>query len=298
LNVILVGPFVGELFWEIFRFVPYINYLRFVKFKNEDIKFIVYTRRDRFDLYGMVADLFVSLDLNEHENHFFANCFRLDGFSDVEYYYLINKFKKTYHKKYNIIDHIYPDIKRFTTRWQFPKNKMIFEYYPRKENKKILEKYLDIGNKKIITISPRYRNGLKRNWKYWNEFFDLIADDKKLNEKFFFIICGKYPDYIPDKKNRFFDINNIPITNEISTIGLTTECIKKSILTIGSQSGIPNLSLLLKTPVFSWGNEEKQHTIEYNIKKTKVHFLKDPNFDLDYKIIFEKIKIILSEYDD
>ncbi len=289
---------VGELFWEFFRFAPHVFYKKVVEYKDEHPKLIVLTRPDRFDIYGKYADIFIPLDIIGDNQQYIQNSFRLDNFPIDQYNQFENMIYKSFKDMYEILEVIKPDVSKakFSDKQQFDSNKMLYDFNPRSPNIIEVDQYIT-KRAKVVTLAPRFRSNMKRNWIYWQEFYDMIYESG-LTSKFDFVICGKYPDYIPDKKNRFFDINNIPITNEISTIGPTTECIKKSILTIGSQLGIPNLSLLLKTPVFSSGNEEKQQNIEYNIKKTKVHFLKDPNFDLDYKIIFEKIKIILSEYDD
>ena len=122
----------------------------------------------------------------------------------------------------------------------------------------------------------------------------MIYDDKELVKNFNFIICGKEPEYIKDEKNRFFDINTIPIDNKISLIGLTIEIIKKSILTVSSQSALPTLSLLLKIPVLEWGHEKSYHTKTYNPFKTKIDFLDDRKYNISSKIIFKKIKEIIN----
>jgi hypothetical protein len=64
-----------------------------------------------------------------------------------------------------------------------------------------------------------------------------------------FILCGKEGEYIKDERNRFLDINNIQLNDNTSLIGILLSLMDKSILTIGSQSAIPNLSLLKKIKV-------------------------------------------------
>jgi len=121
----------------------------------------------------------------------------------------------------------------------------------------------------------------------------MIYKDDHLTKKYNFIICGKKPDYVPDKKNRFCDINNIPLTDDMSLIGLTIESINKSILTVGSQSGIPNMSMMMGVEVLEWGHQRALHTKTYNTKKTHVHFLDDLKYKLEPIRVFEKMKRIL-----
>ena len=51
-NVVLMGPFVGEFYWEAGRFDPMLPSMRTKEFKNRDVQYIIFTRFERFDLYG------------------------------------------------------------------------------------------------------------------------------------------------------------------------------------------------------------------------------------------------------
>jgi hypothetical protein len=293
-NAILIGPFIGELGWESLRFAPHFLWLKLVKYIDKDVKFIVMTREDRFDLYGSYADIFVPLRIPGDGIKYTANCFKLENFNISNYMELVNKFYNKYSSRYNILEHIYPKIEKtlFAQRGQFQRGQRNYSFLPRKNNKETLEDYIkDYGNikNKYVVIAPRFRKNLRRNWNGWKELYDII-EYSNLKEKINFIICGKEPDYIPDNKNRFIDINNIKIGVGGSTIGLTIEAIRKSYLTIGSQSGIPNLSLILKTPVLEWGHQKKLHSEVYNILKTKVIFLDDLKYKLPPEIIFNNMK--------
>jgi len=282
----------GELYWEIGRFAPYIIYK---KKQQPDTKFIIASREDRLDIYGGLADVFIPLRI-PNENIYIQDCFRLNNYPDREYHNLIKNIEEQFKDRYEIIENIYPKIdgKNFCDKSQFKPSKMIYEYTPRERNKEVISEQI-ISNKKIVIIAPRFRKGLKRNWNHWNTLYDLIYSNENLMNRFEFVICGKKPDYIPDEKNRFIDINNFPKDKEISLIGLTIELIKKSVLTIGSQSGIPNISLLLGTPVLEWGNQKQLHTISYNILNTQVTFLDDMKFDLSPEIIIKNMEKLLRE---
>ena len=51
-DAVLLGPFVGELYWEVGRFAPLLPKMINKEYKKKDVTYIVLTRRERFDLYG------------------------------------------------------------------------------------------------------------------------------------------------------------------------------------------------------------------------------------------------------
>ena len=294
-KAILFGPCISELAWEFMRFSPLVPYY-YKKYSKQNVKFIVMTRPDRFDMYGQYADILVPLRIDGDGTKYKPDCFRMIGFSNDEYKKLVKRFNKQYKKRFNIITHIYPQLenKKYAQKQQFPKNKMKYKWKPRNDNNQVIESYIKDHEKPLVVLAPRYRKGLKRNWPYWKEFYNLVYDSG-LMEKYNFIICGKKPDYIPDNKKRFYDINYIPITNDISIIGLTIKCIQQAILTVGSQSGIPNISMMIGTEVLEWGHQRDLHTKVYNVKKTPINFIDDMHYKLEPKIIFDKMVEILNK---
>ncbi len=295
-DAILFGPFVGELWWEIFRFAAMLPFYKLSKYKDKDIKYIVYTRPDRFDIYGAFADILVPLEIKDEKDKYYSDCYKLRKFPDSEYYNLAEDFNKYYKTKYNILEHVFPDIsrKRFLAKNQFNTKHMIFKVKPRKDNIKIVNKIIS-NNKPIILLASRYRKFLRRNWNGWEDLFNMIYSDSWLMDTFNFVICGKSPDYIPDPKNRFYDINYFPTTTNTSTIGFLYALMLKenTILTVGSQSGIPNISMLFKVEVLEWGHQKELHTKSYNIFNTKVNFLEDNKYNLPAKKIFNTMVDIL-----
>jgi hypothetical protein len=283
---------VGEMFWEFGRFVPHFIWKRLDQYKGrKNIDFIVLTKPENFDMYGNYANILVPFRLNN--SLYKPNCFRLDNMTNVEYLSIIDLFKKQFQDRYNILEVVYPNIvgKNYMNKKQYLETQKNYNYSPRGSNKEIINSYL--SKKQTVTLSPRYREGFKRNWNYWNELYDLIYSNKQLIEKYNFVICGKPLEYIPDKQNRFLDINNFEKTQNTSLIGLTMECIKKSILTIGSQSAIPNISLLFGVHALEWGHQKHLHTVTYNIRKTKVTFLDDPNYNIQPEKVYNEILKIL-----
>jgi len=274
---------VGELYWELARFVPYVIWRK----KNEpDVDLIVMTREDRFDLYGEYATKLIPVKFDGDCVTKKAECFRLNGFSNVEYLKLISEQYKELVSQYDEVERIFPKLDFFAQTGQFDKTKYSYDYKPRVENKNVIDSR--VFEKSVVVIAPRYREGLQRNWVYWREFFELL----KREDGFEFVLCGKEPEYVKDED--LFDINEIVVQDNTSLVGYTIEMIRRAVLVVGSQSAIPSLSLLLGTPVLQWGhNRVNLMTDEYNPMKTKCVFLDDHKYSRDAGFIFsEMVKIL------
>jgi len=277
-NAILCSH-LGELGWEILRFCPYIIWNKSKKYKN-NVKLIIHTRQDRYDLYGSYADIFEPLILPPELK---ADCFGVKGFKNNKYSAILKEVHNKYKNRYEIKEHIYPILKnnQFQRKDQFHQNKMIYDFNPRPKNIELVNTWIPNDNP-VVVLAPRYRDGFARNWPHWIELYDLIYNDSYLINNFTFVLCGKDPEYIPDPECRFHDINLFEQTEDTSLIGITLAVLKKALLTVGSQSGIPNLSNLVGTPTLQWGHEQWQHEKTYNIKKTPTSFLKVGNNRSNY----------------
>jgi len=296
-KAVLFGPFVGEMFWEYGRFASHFIWKRKVQYKDKpDIKFIVFTRPDRFDMYGKYANILVPLKISGDFEKYKGDCYRLINFPFQKYQDLCYIFQEKYKEKYKIVEHVYPNLKgkNFAKKNQYPLNQMVFnDFRPRKDNKLIVDKTIP-DDKPLVVLAPRYRGDFRRNWPYWDKLYKLISKNNIMNN-YNFVICGKAPEYIPDDHNRFFDINHFETTENTSLIGFTIECMKRAHLTIGSQSAIPNISLLHRVPVLEWGHQKTLHTKTYNIFNTKVKFLEDPKYKIDPEEVFDNILKILKQ---
>jgi hypothetical protein len=291
-NAILFGPFVGEMYWEAGRFAPMLPYYKIKKYKKQNPKFIVLTREERFDLYGKYADIFVPLRIDGDYDKLQPNCFRLNNYSISEYNQLTMKFSEKYKQKYKVLEHVVPDVnkKRFLNKNQFPTKFMLFKYKPRSENYEIVNEYLPNDGKPLVVLAPRFRKGFKRNWRKWPEFYNTLVADKKLMNNFNFIICGKKGEYIPDSKHRFYDMNDITPGKKSSLIGLLLVILEKSVFTFGSQSAIPNISLLYNVEVLEFGCQKNLHTKTYNHKNTPITFIENKKYNIEVPVIFKLFK--------
>ncbi len=294
-NVVLMGPFVGEFYWETARFAPMLPAMRARQYKNKDVKYIILTRCDRFDLYGKYADILVPLKIEGDYTEKMPECFRLIGFGPGQVEELAKEFYNKYKDKYNIIRHVYPNVKKgkFVNKNQFPQKLMLYKYSPRDENYTLVDQFLPKNGKPNVVLAPRFRKGFKRNWNHWKEFYDLLSVDKQLMNKFNFIICGKPGEYIPDNKNRFLDMNKIPETNSSSLVGKLLVILENSFLVFGSQSAIPNIALLHGVEVLEFGCQKRLHTVTYNVKNTPITFIENRGYNIQPRTIFKKFKNIL-----
>lgn len=271
----------GELGWEIMRFSGVIH-----KIKNDFPKkhIVVCSRQDRYDLYHNVADEFIDMPLNGYV----PNGYHLDCPTKIKEDFL-KQLKKKYPNHF-IVDSSPWQLNRNIFKW----NNMLFNYTPRSENKNIINEQINGSIKASITISPRHRDDIKlRNWgkSNWRNLYQSLV----LTEKYNIFITGKSPDYILPilNKHKFIILEDLVESNtNTSLIGLTIEAIKASKLTIGSQSSIPLLSQLLKTPILSWGNEKKRHEKDENIFNTRTTFIEDKDYTTRPTIIFDNIKIM------
>lgn len=215
-KAILFGPFFGEASWEYFRFSPYAIYL---KKTNPDSLLIALTRESRFDLYGQWADILVPLKIKD-EQVYTQKAFKLLGY-DIETCKRITEiFKARYKKQFRIKDHHVPDVSslRYKLKWQFPRDKMDYDFRPRRINYSVVKEV--IKDKDIIIVDKGYT--------YISDTYDVVNIDgfKKTVKK---IIDEGY---------------------KVTYLGCLIELIKKSKFVVsGFDSNVGRLSVLLRTPL-------------------------------------------------
>ena len=295
-DAILMGPFAGELYWECGRFAAILPYMKFKKYKDRKIKYIIYTREERFDLYGNYASILVPLRIDgDYQGKRQPNCYRLNGLKDVEYQQIVDKFRTKYEERYNIIEHLYPVVAKggYDKKTQYNNNQMMFKFAPRQANYDAVVEYLP-KDKPLIVLAPRFRVGFQRNWKHWQKFYDMLYEDKNFNQDYNFIICGKHNEYVPDKHDRFLDMNKIQLNGGTSLVGILLVIMESAYFTFGSQSAIPNISLLYKVPVLEFGCQKTLHTKTYNIHGSEICFVDDRGYNIVPERIYGKFKKILN----
>jgi len=222
----LFGPFIGELSWELFRFAPYAIYLR----RRESANIIVFTRSERFDLYGSYANILVPLSLPDDSEE---DCFKINGIDYYDYKILADIFYSKYNEKMEITDHFYPEIRGFKYRlkWQFPRYKMDYDFRPRAENIELIESIIEDGS---IFIDLSWMNTDQTKMEMIEKLYNHIDSTNV-------ILCG-----IKDLETPFLSVDNIEIKPGCSLLGYVISILRKSKLCIGNPySPISHLSLLL-----------------------------------------------------
>lgn len=241
--------------WELYRFAPYITYLK-KEFQSK--KIIVFTRPSRFDLYGSYADILVPLKiLNDEPSKQF--CFTIKDFGNENYRLLASAFKRKYEKRYIIKEHIYPDISMFYSKlkWQFPRNLMDYDFRPRianlqfvKDNFENLENLVFVNEDINISSFSRLKYNIQNATVILNELED---------------------DDVNDRLRRSF-------------IGCCMVLIKRSKFVISNvNSFVGQLSLLLKTPLISINENISQDSINLmNPLNTPVIICKNIESGIEY----------------
>lgn len=239
-ELLLFGPFVGSLSYEYTRFA---SYAIFLKKANPNFELAVFTRPDRFDFYGQYANYLVPLKLkNDYEKY--QIFFKTKNLYSDDYDFLVRQIYSMYSKRFDKIAHIYPNIKDFyyQVRWQFPRNRMSYDFQPRTQNQVVVNNLLK--NKIPITIFlPKKMNFIELN--------DII-NKNNLSSKYLFITDRNRTE------NFYSNVNSlIPVENESSTFGYLIEIIRKSQMVISYKSDITNLSLLMGIPTIIIGNKSR-----------------------------------------
>jgi len=223
----LFGPFVGDLSWEFFRFAPFAIY---IKKQHPKIPLIVFTRENNFDLYGDYANILVPLRI-PNDSILTRNCFKVEKLTIKDYNRIANKVCQKYKKRFDIIEHYYPDIGlwRYKIRWQFPRRLMDYDFKPRRGNKIITDQLIKNTDILIDNIS-----------------LDYYKDSKVINSA----------DLISKTSTL---INNY----DSSIIGVLIESIKTCRFVVGNlNSYLSHLALLLKKPLICINNEKSMDEIK------------------------------------
>ena len=258
-----------------FRFAPYAIHLN----KTENVDIIVYTRSDRFDLYGHHARTFVPLTVNDELPH---DCFRATGFSAGTYQDLIGVFRKKYEKSKTILDHFYPDIRNFKYRlkWQFPRMKMDYDFNPRKNNKIIVEEML--GTQKCIFLDLSWedrKEEVPKITKYIKDYFSFMIDTKIVVHTD--VEINSDPQIIPTSDIKL----SLPHT---SAVGCMMNILDQTLFSIGNlNSPFSHLSILKNVPLVSLYETRASDEIDLlNPLKTDVYILEDVT---SIKSVHEKV---------
>lgn len=237
----LFGPFVGELSWEIYRFAPHVIYSAK---RNPKVVIVVFTRPERFDIYGSYADILVPLKVEESKQE----CFKSSGIPLWEYNWIAERLKLKYLKKFNIAFHQYPNIsgEQYRLKWQFSRSKMSYEFKPRVENDIVVDELMRGLRKKIIVVDLSWVKETETK----KEILDKLTN---LLEKRMFVVYDEDLSYLGKYAGLFLTAESFPLDGaRVTLLGCMISLLRRSFVTVGNLSSpISHLSLLLKTPLLT-----------------------------------------------
>lgn len=217
----LIGPIIGSLEWEYMYFAPYVIHL--MKTHRKD-KFIIFTRRSRFDLYGKRGDIFVPLKI-PHDNKLTRDCFKLRGITEEDHKIYLDNFINYYQERFEIKDVIYPHIREYNykVKWQFPKSKMDYDFLPRYKNSEIANHFMTGYECYVDTTS---------------EFIKDVIKIKNYKVKYSGDYAAQVTNFVDDVRS--------------STLGCVIEGLKRVDFVIGNlSSDTSRLAILLKKPLIT-----------------------------------------------
>jgi len=191
--VFLVGPFIGEITWEISYFVPFVISLS----KRNRAKLVVLTRPHSFDLYGRYATRLVPLFLSQDK----AYCFSHSEMDEIEYRKLIQTFYKKYKNNYEIIKHIFPDISEIVckVKWQFPRDQQNYDFLPRKA---CFQKVKSLLFEQNIFVSKEYDF-------YQNKNYNIIRENQIKQTNLYVSYLGKLIEVLKRCEFSICDVSSV-----------------------------------------------------------------------------------------
>jgi len=261
---VVFEPYIGELGHEICKWS---GDVRFLCKKFE--KSIVFTRKDRMDLYTGIASEIKTFEI---ENDYIDS-------NPNKSFLTFNRKKVVPENVKSLISKInlnYRGYKKFSNNSIFNKNQnKDFNYTPRSKNREIVDKIFNGCREKVITIATRHkkqspgRNWLKENWE---ELIERILENKNCSV----IIVGiKNCSYVPKSRNNLYFLSDF-IEEGTSGIGLTIEVLRKTNIFAGPQSGIGMLANIIKTPItIIWGMRKGRMEEDNFCKNKFIHIICD-----------------------
>lgn len=281
---ILVGPFVGELGWELTRFQAYIRCWYNRRADKGDLQPVICTFRGREILYQGVPAKFIHHPIELIGRLKRPSCYGASGLPKQVY----GVYKDRLKHEHNCEAVIHPPL-RCSWDWIGRRPQQFIIY----EAGKLVMRFLDVmlpTDKDIILLFPRrYRD--KRDWgaERWFKLVDLLK-----SEDFFVVLTGVQESSvrrIPSEKNV---LNLIEFLSENIMLEAAIGVMNRAICSVGGQSALPILSMLQRCPTFMWGHEKVRHTEDNNFFRTSCDFI-DGGYQHSVRKVHAKLMKFLSD---
>ncbi len=88
-------------------------------------------------------------------------------------------------------------------------------------------------------------------------------------------------------------MTKIPFGENSSLVGVLLAILERAFFTFGSQSAIPNFSLLYGVDVLEFGCQKSLHTRTYNVKNAPITFVDDRRYDSDANVMLNKLEKLI-----
>jgi len=259
-KVLLAGPWVGELGWELFCWQGYIRTL-----SKEYKKTIVVSKAGHEFLYKDFCDEFHVIDLPLDSKFDSWSCYGLDDNT------ILSKIIGIEYDVRFPSDNIGFSMNHDGTAYVFNNNY---------SNQTFIKYESDILQEKFdVIIHPRNRTvGGERNWSEdsWQKLVDLLLKDYSV------AMIGNHETF--NIKNAI-DFRNIPMESTVSLIS-------RSRLVVGPSSGPMHLASLCGTPHLVWSTQFNflRYTKHWNPFNTPVYFYSKDDWNPSVDFIYEKIR--------
>jgi len=132
------------------------------------------------------------------------------------------------------LDHYYPDIRswRYKVKWQFPRDKMDYNFIARRKNREVVENFINDDSKIILTCRK----------------YDYLSDDYNLIN---------ISDFIEAMQGQIID------DKSITYVGCLIELIKKSTFVVSTlNQDMGHLAILLRKPLIYLNRRMKKDTVQ------------------------------------
>jgi len=247
-KVLLAGPWVGELGWELFCWQGHIR-----KIAHQYDKVIVFCKTGHEVLYSDFTDSFITFDIPVHLS---SDMWMCEGVSIQK---MIDEVKELY------TDKLLP----FNTGISITNgNITVMKDMPFLNQKFIRYRSDSLDQKFDLIFHPRNKRvGDDRNWgrDKWQQLVDA------LKQRFSIAVIGNHESFELDGTRSF---RNIPLEQ---TISLMNRCR----LVVGQSSGPIHLAALAGARHLVWSDEKNRNRFEkiWNPLKTKCIFFSEKRYD-------------------
>lgn len=276
-NVVVCGPFVGELGWELMGFSGIVRAI-----KSDEIfnpwEFVVMSRAGHYPLYRGVADLFVPLPSWYTSLGLESASYGAVGLTIEIYSELLRYLRRFYKNATTVHEFRTPTYHEpnFVEVYRHVYNKLTPTDGARQVRDGLLA---DVTPGPIVVVMPRYRAGVTqqgndefsqaRNWHplYWQYVID------KLSKKGFVVAVSGTRNGIPQIDYNLPNVIPVFSIDPLYIMDVTLAFMEKALCTVCSQSGGTHLSLQAGCPTWVLGHERVRHSIQCNPLETVCAYL-------------------------